>query len=831
MVKVKCSQFGNCPLADGAVHELASMADHDCELRREGGQCGLAEVKGGGVKMPGLPKPVLIGAAAAVLLGGGGAAAWWAFSAPTCNIETGRSLMALDPKVGELETLGTNCLKAGMKNGNANEMTLAVQALRLADKKGSAIASASLGRLFDPLIRPEVEADAASPDILPATDPRLAAGFYDRAAKLGDAKSKAAVAELRQRYDLPAADGSQAGRDGAPLTLPGYPDIFQRVIAKPGAALATGPEAAGGVAVKPFDLFYVFKRQGDNLQVGRSLQKGPEGWIAGDKAQDWNVMLVMRYAAPGQRRQVLFFRDELSVKSLLAQPGAAETVDGIIASTTAGEPDPRLIAIEDKTVDWTLSPYVMPVLQASMTIADDGRSVTLAQVGSVAGGGAATTSAAATPGVCGSDPALANRHQVVFVIDTTASMGPYIEQVKRLAERWRVQTEARGVADNFRFGIVAYRNNIDDPAQAGLEYVARTVLPLSAKAGGTAFVAAANSLAATPVSTHSFDEDAVAGLKQAVELDWSAGCGLRLMVLITDAGALKSDDPKARHAGVGLSTIAAQAREQNIRTFVAHLATPEARKAGNVEKAAGQYRDAFAAPSGEGYQAISDGSPASFGGYLKGIGPIIDGAAKQKAGTLQAKPVVAEGAVQTITDQVLTELFSVQQRFVGAAAGAQAGTFTDSWTSDRDLADLNREALEVSVYLTRRQLNQLAEQTDRLVRTARQAKMESDKFFGLLRLVSAATAQDPGRYKDDVSRLDAMMPSFLKLLPYKSDVLSMNAEDWRAMGASKQDAFLRRLSEKLQFYRALDSNQSRWKALGDAEKDNQVALVPLRQMP
>ncbi len=829
MVKVKCTQYGNCPLADGAVHELTSITDHDCELRREGGQCGLAEVKGGPVVIPKIPKPALIGAAALVLLGGGGFAAWKIIATPTCDVADARALMSLDPKVGELETLGTDCLAAGMKSGKTDVMTLAVQALRLADKKGSAVASAALGRLFDPLVRPDVETDAASPDILPATDPRLAAGFYDRAAKLGDAGSKTAVAALRQRYDLPASDGSQAGRDGAPLTVPGYPDIFQRVIAKPGSALAPTPGGAGGIAVKPFDLFYVFKRQGENLNVGRSLQKGPEGWLPGDKAQDWNVMLVMRYAPPGQRHPVLFFRDELSVKSLLAQPGAAETVDAIVASTTAGEPDPRLVAIEDKSVDWTLSPYVMPVLQASMTLADDGRNVTLARVGSVSGGGA--SAAPATPGTCSADPAAANRHQVVFVIDTTSSMGPYIEQVKRIAEAWRVQTEAKKVADNFRFGIVAYRNNMDDPAQAGLEYVARTVLPLSAAAGGTAFVAAAKSLSATPVSTHTFDEDAVAGLKQAIDLDWSAGCGLRLMFLVSDAGSLQSDDPKARYANIGLSTIAAQAREKNIRIFVAHLATPEARAAGDVDKAAAQYRDAFATPSGEGYQAIADGAPAAFGRYLTGIGPIIDGAAKQKAGTLQARPVVASGAASSITDQVLTELFSVQQRFVGAAAGASAGTFTDSWTSDRDLADLNREALEVSVFLTRRQLNQLAEQTDRLVRTARQAKMESDKFFGLLRLVSAATAQDPGRYKDDVSRLDAMMPSFLKLLPYKSDVLSMTAEDWRAMGASKQDAFLRRLSEKLEFFRALNNDQSRWRQLADADKDNAVALVPLRQMP
>lgn len=831
MIKAKCDQFGNCPLADGKIHDVESIGDHPCDIRRDGGECGLKEVSRKSIGMPDWVRPAAIVGAGVLLLGGGGYGAWKMFlSPPKCEAGEVQSLLALAPKLAELEDVGTGCFSAAIQSGDIVQMALAAQTLRLADSKGSAKASATLGRLFDPLKRAELEAEAAMPQVLPAPDPRAAVRFYDRAAKLGDEGARAAAAALRQRYDLPDSAGVQTGKDGAPLAVPGHPDIFQRVIAKPDARLSSSPQGGDGSPVKPFELFYVFGTKGESLQVGRQLGRGPEGWIAADKAQDWNVMLVMRYAPPGQRRPVTFYRDELSLKSLISQPAAAESVDSIIASADGGEPDPRLVAVEDKSVDWASQPYVMPILQANVAVADDGRNVTLARIGSLAGG-ASVASSAKLPAMCAGNAQAANIHQVVFVIDTTTSMGPYIEGVKQIAAAWQKEVESRNVADRFRFGVVAYRNNMSEPAQAGLEYVSRTILPLAAGSDARAFSQAVQQLRPATVSTHSFDEDAVAGLSDALALDWSGGCGVRLVFQVTDAGTLKSDDPKARHQGVGLTTIAARAREAGIRPFVVHVATREAQAARNLDAAEATYREAFANAAGEGYTRLNDGSAKAFGQYLSGIGPLISAVADEKTGKLQNRPAQPDTRAPGITNQVLTELFSVQQRFVGAAAGTQAATFTESWTSDRDLADLNREALEVSVFLTRQQLSQLAEQTERLVLTARQAKMESDRFFGLLSVVSAATAQDPTRFGGDVARLDAMLPSFLKLLPYRSDVLSLTAADWRAMGATKQDAFLRRLSEKLAFYRSIEQDQSKWRPLGSSEPANAVALVPLRQMP
>ncbi|OSZ72666.1 hypothetical protein CAP39_04960 [Sphingomonas sp. IBVSS1] len=318
MIKAKCSQFSNCPLADGKIHTVESIADHPCELRRDGGQCGLEEVKKTPVAVPGWLRPAAIVGAGLLALGSAGGAAWYFFMrAPTCEISKVQSLLALAPAVAELESAGLDCLAAAKHTGDIVQMALAAQTLRAADAKGSAKASAALGWLFDPLKRPELEAESKSPQALPATDPRTAVRFYDRAAKLGDADARVAAAALRQKFDLPDTAGVQAGKDGGPLAVPGHPDIFQRVIAKPGAVLASAPGSMQGQALKPFDLFYVFGTRGDWLNVGRRLDRGAEGWIPAEKAQDWNVMLVMRYAPQGQRRPVAFLKDELTIKSLI----------------------------------------------------------------------------------------------------------------------------------------------------------------------------------------------------------------------------------------------------------------------------------------------------------------------------------------------------------------------------------------------------------------------------------------------------------------------------------------------------------------------------------
>lgn len=866
MDRVRCDEIGNCPLADGNIHEIDSIAGYRCALRDEVGRCGLhAEIIVG----PEIPKSAKLAGIGAIVLLVVGVIGWFLIAplitTPACKQEKVDSLR-LAPQKGELERLGADCFKRAMRKGEIDSLGRSVLLLRLAADKGSAPGAKQLARLYDPLVRPDVEKSAAQPDILPPPDPALAARFYDIAAKAGDAEARDAVVALRQKYSLLAADGSQAARpDMLPVGIPGYPDVYQRIIAKPGATLAASPGGPTGQPLKPLDLLYVFERRPGWLRVGHSLKTGSEGWLAQDKAEDWQVMLAMRYAPPGGRRSVLFFQDDLAVASLLDKPGAASEIDGLIAGAQGGHPDSRLMAIEDRSVDWTNKPYVMPILKTRQVVTDSGATVNLAQVASVsglaAGGNAVNTPAltgappAITPASFGAGPASPSycmggpgksvvdvRHAITFVIDTTDSMGPYIEQAREVALSWRDELQRRGIIDKVSFGVVAYRNNMDlEPQRSQLEYVTKAALPLRPDASAAQLPGALAGLSAARVSTRTFDEDGVAGLREALDQDWSPFCGLRLIIYITDAGVLGAEDSRARYKGQGLNSIVAEARERQIRILPVHLETPAAHRFGDFDKAKALYQQTLGtsfSSTSNGYRSIVGGNPSSFNDYLDGLRRLSVPLAN--FGNLSDPNLAGPGSVTTaspaagpptIDRLLLGELFSIQQQFLGAAAGATAPTFAASWTSDRDLASPSRPALQVVVLLTRRQLNQLAEQTKRLITMARSAQLESARFFTLLRMTSAATAQDPSRFGDDASQMGSLLPSFLRLLPYRSDVLSLSEESWRAMGASRQDAFLTRLNEKISFYQKLDSNQNQWHKIDGNDRSEWLAEVPLEQLP
>lgn len=839
----KCVNYDYCDLADrGEMIDIPVGGEPVCPECGKPLQIGSGPPRGGG----GL-KRLLQRIDPRVLLIAGGAVLLVALIAllivlfwprPSCKVEDVRALMALDPKASELEQAGQRCVDVGLGEADSGKLDLGVLALREAAEKGSVQAAAALGRLFDPLARKELEKQTSVPQMLPSPDPAIAVQWYDRAKGVPEAQEAAA----RLRAQNPSLRPDARNRDGTPLSVPGHEGLYQRILTKPGTMLVSQPGAEGGTPLETFDILYVFAAKPGWRQVGHSSEVGPEGWIKQEQAQPWNVMLAMRYTPQGARSPALFFRDETALKSVVLAGDRRNQITDLVEAVRRGEvKDDRLVAVEEESIDWRTQPYVMPILRATAVTADDGRTVYLAEIASVAGtrGGAGTgpeKPVAGAPGYCKGTDARNIVHNVVFVIDTTASMGPYIEGVRRIVGEWKAQIDRSGLNDKFRFGLVAYRNNMDDePQKSGLEYVTRVALPLSAQSDAAALVNAMGQLSPATVSTHDFNEDAVAGLSSALEFDWSQNCGGRFVFLITDAGTLRSDDPKASRKEDGLTTIAARARELKVDIFPVHLKTPEARRAGNIERAARQYMTELDTSGGTYPQAYRplDGSAAAFNEYLKEVSFIIPALAKEKRGELVTREEI--GATKqgppSVKELVLGRLFAVQQRFVGALAGATAPTFASSWTSDRDLANFDVTTLEVSVYLTRRQLNELAQKVDYLIRNARQARTESSRFFSLLRMVSAATAQDPTRFSGDNANLGALMPSFLRILPYKSDVLALTAEDWRAMGAAKQDDFIRKLTEKRRFYILQSQDQSLWRDIGSTDPADAVTLIPLRQLP
>lgn len=850
MTKVRCTHYGYCPLLiDDADewHEFDSLEAMACPNRESGEECGAIEEKKGGGTNLGLGSilsspAVKFGAAGLLGFALIGALVWaiWSWfggSSADCDIEDVQNLMELAPKVSELEISGSDCLDAGLASGDVNQLVAATTLLRAAVDGGSSPAAYTLGRLFDPIKRPDLESETEFTDLLPATDATEAVRFYDLAGP-ENAEAVSAAQALRARYQR--LSKTQISDDGAPLDLPEHDGLARRVLAKPGAQMfAQASESGTGRPLAAMSLHYVFETKLDWLKIGSNFDGSASGWVRESDVEPWNVMLVFEYLSREYRRPALFFNDELAARSVVSAVDRAGMVDSLLASTDGGSVDPRLVAVEEEAVDWSTSEYLMPILKTERVSTDGGRPIILAQVASVAGSSAGMESLSDTMGI--GQGGYCNRvstedavHQIVFVIDTTASMGSYIDGVKAISERWVREIRSRGIDDKFRFGVVGYRNNMDEePQRSGLEYVTRKPLTLSATASVDAFAEAVRQLQPSTVSTHSFNEDALAGLDEAIRMDWSQGCGAKMIFLITDAGSLESDDPKTRVQGTGLSTLNALAQSRDIDIWPVHIHTPEARRANNIDQAATLYRSALQDGTGVSlYRAIPDGSRAGFDDYLSQVSTILDVIEEESKGTTISAERAAslrDKGEMSVSDLVLGKLFAAQMRYVGAAANVTAPTFTSSWTSDRDLANPDLAAFEVKVYLTRRQLGQLAEKCQRLINNANAT--ESAQFFNMLRMVAAATSQDPARFDAANLQIGSLMPSFLTLLPYKSEVLSLSEDEWRSMGASDQNSLVNGLMEKVSYYRRREIDQTKWKSLGSSDPNEQVTLVPLDMLP
>ena len=110
---------------------------------------------------------------------------------------------------------------------------------------------------------------------------------------------------------------------------------------------------------------------------------------------------------------------------------------------------------------------------------------------------------------------------IVFAIDTTSSMGPYIERTREAVRRIYQQIEGSGIADRVSFGMVGYRDNVEVAPE--LDYVSQVFAPLEPHQDPRRFLDQIDFMSAAPVSSRGFNEDAMAGRDDGHEHAGMAG--------------------------------------------------------------------------------------------------------------------------------------------------------------------------------------------------------------------------------------------------------------------------------------------------------------------
>lgn len=628
-----------------------------------------------------------------------------------------------------------------------------------------------------------------------------------------------------------------------PLLQDGKKTLFQRVLTTPTCKLSDAAGAAPGAAQPTFSRFYVYERASANnqewLRIGPDTQGKSIGWLPADCTVEWKMQLTLAFTNPANRDRLLFFKERSQLEGILDAPDPVSQVAPIRAKLKNSTEAPGVLAQEPEYfVDLQKNFYLLPVLSGEEVMTEEGFRTRILNVASVSKADAAAQAAAssAAAGKAANTQLKAFSAAVVFVIDSTISMDPYIDRTREAIKRVYAQIEKENLGKQVKFGLVAYRSSTQ--AVPGLEYVSKMYADPNTVKDGADFLSKVADLKQAKVSSKSFDEDAYAGVMTAIDkVDWSQ-FGARYVVLITDAGAVEGAD-KLSSTGLGASQVRLEASNPGVALYTLHLKTPSGAK--NHAAAEAQYRTLSNYPGTNTslYYPVNAGDVNAFGQKVDSLAAAITQQVKSaymgEDAVGSATNAKASPAEQKMLEDAALIGHAMQLAYLGKTTGTQAPPVFQAWISDRDLIKQNLPTTDVRVLLTKAQLSDLSDVLKQVLEAANEGLISPSEMFTRLRSLAATMGTDPNQLKQGSTTRVAdlgVLGEYLDGLPYQSEVLNLDEDTWKGWDGLAQEKFIRNLSTKLRHYQRYNADVDRWVALapGSDSRDN-VYPVPLEMMP
>lgn len=634
-------------------------------------------------------------------------------------------------------------------------------------------------------------------------------------------------------------------QNAKPLLQTGKKTLFQRVLTTPGCALSPAAKGAKGKELPPFNRYYVYAREGSGadewLKVGPDSYGKTVGWLPANCTVEWRMQLSLAFTNPANRDRLLFFKDRPRLQGILDAPDPAREVVPLRAKLKKNQTTADVLAQEPEYfVDLKKQFYLLPILSGEEVMTETGFRTRLLNVASVskagqAGAAPAANAPAAKPG--GPNQIKEFRAAVVFVIDSSISMDPYIDRTRQAIGKVYEQLAKEKLENQVRFGLVAFRSSTK--AVPGLEYVTKTYADPNTVTSGPDFMNKVAALKQAKVSSKEFDEDSYAGVMEAIDkIDWS-GFGARYVVLITDAGAIDGSNNLSQ-TGLNAQQVRIEASKPGVAIYTLHLKTPSGAK--NHAKAQSQYEvlSNYAGTNTSLYYPVNAGNMNEFGGKVDALSHALAAQVKRAymgdaaVGSAQnAKP--ANKADQKMMEEADIIGNAMRLAYLGERNGTQAPPVFKAWIADRDLIKQNIPTTDVRVLLTKGQLSDLSDVTRKVLEAANKGLISPSDMFASLRSIAATMSNDPSLLNQkNVTGLaqSGVMGEYLSDLPYQSEVLNLDEAAWKSMDGLAQEKFIRTLSTKLRHYQRYNADVDRWVSLTPgADAREMVYPVPLEMMP
>ncbi|MCP4486511.1 MAG: VWA domain-containing protein [Gammaproteobacteria bacterium] len=601
-----------------------------------------------------------------------------------------------------------------------------------------------------------------------------------------------------------------------PLLMEGKKTLYQRVLSTPDARIYQQASDSGiSAEVVPFSVLYVYQKQEGWLRVGYDSFGNITGWVPDGQAIVWNQALTVSFKDPQDIQRVMLFNSKTALKKLIDEFDQ-ETYQSLYRSAVNGEPreDSPVIAIQPEAhLEIRENFYLVPIKQHEDVYLgnEQARLLEIASVPLDDSGGQSDSNQATRQ-------SRSYRSGIHFVIDSTASMGAYIDRTREAVAKVFSAIDKQGLTNQVSFGLTAYRDNLDQVPE--LEYLTQRYVSLEQGTDVTQFFERVNALSPSEISSRDFREDAYAGIKSAIEDSAWDNFDARYVVLVTDAG------PRESHDSLGATRLSAQALRQlaydkGISLWVLHLRTPAA--AANHEKAESLYKALSYYPGiGDFYYGVSLGQVDEFGNVLETLANQIT---QQVLATTNGVPPIPLPSIPETENQ--TQLAQLQgrvaklgnalrMRYLQRESGQPLPMVFDAWMVDRDFINPERSSVDVRVLLTRDQLSDLKNVMQQVLELAEEGVLSPKNFIEDLKSLAATVSRDPssvaGSTSGAGSNLAEMgyMREYIEDLPYTGEVMNLTLESWEEWSAKTQVEFMQRLDSKINYYQALHDHTDLW---------------------
>lgn len=620
-----------------------------------------------------------------------------------------------------------------------------------------------------------------------------------------------------------------------PLLQEGKKTLYQRVLTTPGCQLATQAGQHKGVEQAAFSRFYVYER--DSSAGSEWLKVGPDsygktiGWLPASCVVDWKMQLTLAFTNPANRDRMLFFKDRLALESILDSQNPAAAVEPLRASLKSKNTAQSVLAQEPEFyIDLQKQFYLLPILSGEEVMTEEGFRARVLNVASVSKDDG---NPAAAPDVTNQLKEFSAA--VVFVIDSTISMQPYIERTRQAIEDIYKRVEEENLSKQVKFGLISFRSSTKD--RAGLEYLTKMYADPSTVKDGADFLNKIKGLQQAKVSTAYWHEDPMAGVMQAIDqINWNE-FGARYIVLITDASAIEGDDVLSS-TGLSAEQVRIEASKPGVAIYTLHLKTPKGEKDHARAEAQYQTLSTYSSTNTSLYYPVNAGDVEQFGQKVDALANAITG--QVKAAYIGDDAVGSAANAQTVEeDKLLADAkligHAMQLAYLGNKTGAKAPPVFQAWISDRDLIKQNIPTTDVRVLLTKAQLSDLSDIMKEILNAANEGLISPSEMFSRLRSVAATMGADPNQLQQKNSTKLAelgVMGEYLEDLPYQSEVLNLDEETWKGWDGLAQEKFIRNVSTKLRHYQRYNGDVDRWVKLTEsADARDDVYPVPLEMMP